>query len=272
MKRYQHLRRQLAVVVGMAAVALPGVAAAASQGYGVLNNSVRNGMLVSQTANAGVVDLATGQTAAQLLGVVAPASGTSLTAQPGQINVENDGEVSTLVSTLGGDVRVGDRIAPSALAGVGAKLSGNGWIVGVAQASLDRQTAGAVATQISDTKGGKHTVYVAPIAVVLHVTYYSQASTPDSTVVPGTIQTIADKIAGKRVSLIGLLLSFILLVTGIVWAGQLLHAAIAGSMDAISRQPLARRVINRALWRSLSIAAVIVFGVVFGAWLLLRFL
>jgi hypothetical protein len=252
---------------------IPAAATAASQTYSILGNSAQNGMLVSQSTNAGVIDLTTGKTASQLLGVIAPTSGSAATVQTGQITVQNDGQINTLVSTLDGDIRVGDRVGPSLVAGVATKISGNGWIVGIAQASLDSHSGNAVKTQLSDTQNQKHTVFVARIPVVLHITYYSQAAAAaSSTALPGTLQTIADKIAGKHASLLGLLLSFILLITGIVWAGLLLHAAVTSSMDAISRQPLAKRVINIAMWRSIGIAALIVLAVVAGAFLMLRIL
>jgi hypothetical protein len=263
------------VTVSFLAFALAPVGAlAASQSYSILGNTAQNGMLASQSSNAGVVDLTTSKTASQLLGVIAPTTDSAANQKAGQITVENDGQVSTLVSTISGDIRVGDRVGPSMVAGVASKISGNGWIVGIAQASLDAHSSNAIKTQLSDTQSQKHTVYVARIPVVLHITYYSQAASAAtaSTALPGTLQTIADKIAGKHASLLGLIFSFILLITGIIWAGLLLHAAITSSMDAISRQPLAKKVINIAMWRSLGIASLIVVAVVAGAFMLLRVL
>lgn len=272
--RLTRLSAGLALVLLTISALAPLSATAANQNYSVLNNNVQTGMLLSQSTNAGVAELATDKNGALLLGVLA-ATNTSIDQQPGQVSIASEGQAPTLVSTLGGDIRVGDRIAPSSLAGVGTKASANGWIVGVAQGSLDAKTAKAVATSISDTKGGKHIVYLATIPVVIHVTYYTvpgAAASSTSSSVPTSVQTVADSLAGRHASVLGLVLSFILMLTGIIIVGVMLYASIKGGMDAISRQPLSKVIINRAMLRSLGTAAMVIIGVIIGALLLLRLL
>jgi hypothetical protein len=264
----------LALVLLACSALAPLSATAANQNYSVLTNSAQTGMLLSQSTNASVAELATDKNAALLLGVLAPTNA-GAEKQPGQVSIASEGQTPTLVSTLGGDIRVGDRIAPSSLAGVGTKATANGWIVGVAQASLDAKTTNAVASSVSDSKGGKHTVYLATIPVVIHVTYYSvpaATASGNSSAVPASVQSVADSLAGRHASVLGLVLSFILLLTGIIIVGIMLYASIKGGMDAISRQPLSKVVINRAMLRSLGTAAMVITGVIIGSLLLLRLL
>ena len=271
---YQALLR----LIGMAGItfmmASPVAASAASQNYNVLNNSVQPGMLVSLTSNADVVEPATDKNA-NLLSGIANAGLTNINQQPGQVSVENDGKVTALVSTLNGDVNVGDRISPSSIAGVGTKLKANGWIVGVAQASLNSKTAGAVASTITDAKGGKHNVVIARVPVIVRISYYGSVSTPaasadNSSKIPSSLQSAADSLAGKHASLVGVLLSFILIAVGVFLAGQIVTSAIRSAFAAIARQPLSKAVVTRLIFKTFGIAAFVIAGVIGGAAVILR--
>ncbi len=269
-------RRQLSLILGLAiafaTITAPICASATSQSYNVLNNKSQPGMLMSLTANTGVVEPATDKNASLLVGVISTGD-TAFDAQPGQISVAGDGQVSTLVSTLGGDIRVGDRIAPSSLAGVGERVATSGWIVGIAQGSLDATTAGAVASTITDNSGGKHQVYVASIPLAVHVTYYAApGSAKPTTFIPEAVQTVADAIAGKHASVLGLVLSFLLLLVGILGAGLVVNGAVRASIAAIARQPLSKAPILRTMLKSIGASGIIVGTVIIGALLLLRIL
>ena len=269
----QNIKRAVIAGVGILALALPATAFAASQNYSVLNNSVQPGMLVSLTSNADVIEPATTKNA-NLLNGIATAGITNINQQPGQVNVENDGKVSALVSTVNGDVNVGDRISPSSISGVGGKLQGNGWVVGVAQASLNAKTDGAVASVVTDSKGSKHNVVIARIPLIVRVNYYGAATTAASsdktTKVPSSLQSAADSLAGKHASLVGVLLSFLLIAIGVFLAGQIITSAIKSAFAAIARQPLSKAVVTRLILKTFAIAAVIVAGVILGAAVILR--
>jgi hypothetical protein len=272
----QHLRTFGVLVIGVLAVAVPVLASASTQSFSVLDNKTQTGMLVSLTANSDVVAPATDKNAAALLGVTTDnTTDISYSQKPGQVSVQTDGEASVLVSTLGGDVLIGDRIAPSSLAGIGQKIAGSGWIAGVAQASLDAKTAGAVATTVTDTKGARHQVYVARIPIVVHVTYYTVSGATESktaTGLPDSIQKIADAVAGKHASLIVILLSFLLLFIGVVSAGIIINSTVRGTFLAISRQPLSKAAVLRMMMRSLGVALGIIIAVFLGALLILKLL
>ena len=275
MKRYYQPRllrkfSQVALIAFVITGVVAPLSAAASQSFNVLDNKARPGMLMSLTANAGVAEPASDKNAALLLGVIST-NDTAFDMQPGQISVATDGEVSTLVSTLGGDIRVGDRIAPSSLAGIGSKAVTTGWIVGIAQASLDARTTSADTTTVTDTTGGKHKVYVASIPLIVHVTYYT-VSSPAARTVTDSLQAAADVLAGKHASILGLVLSFLLLLTGIIWAGILINGAIRGGMAAIARQPFGKAFIRRMVLKSFGVSLLIIALGCIGALVLLRIL
>lgn len=259
--------------VAIVAVISPVLVNASSSSFNVLDNKSQAGMLMSLSANSGVIERADNKNAASLIGVISNDE-VSLNQQPGQVTIKTDGAAIALVSTLGGDIRVGDRIAPSSLAGIGTKANGSGYIVGIAQASLDSKTSGSVASNITDSNGGKHKVFVNRIPIVVKVTYYTA---PDSSNVltksiPPRLQAFADTIAGKHASLLAIVFSFILLLTGLIWVSIMVYAAIRGAFEAIARQPLTRALILRTLARSFGIAAVIMVSVFAGGLLILRIL
>ena len=276
MKRYyqQRLFRKLSQISAIAIIITSAVgvqsAVASSQSFNVLDNKSQPGMLMSLTANSGVVEPATDKNATFLLGVIAT-NDTAFDLQPGQVSLATDGVANALVSTLGGDIRVGDRITPSSLAGIGAKAKMSAWIVGIAQASLDAKTTRAVASTVTDSTGGKHQVYIASIPIVVRVTYYTVPG-PVARSIPDMLQAAADAIAGKHASVLGLVLSFLLMLTGIIWAGILINGAIRGGIAAIARQPLSKAFIRRTVLKSFGVSIIIVAVGTIGALVLLRIL
>lgn len=274
-QNYQHRLVRKFSQVALIAIVVSGVGgtlstAAASQSFNVLDNKAQPGMLMSLTANSGVVEPASDKNASFLLGVIS-ANDTAFDLQPGQVSVATDGVINTLVSTLGGDIRVGDRIAPSSLAGIGAKVKTSALIIGIAQASLDAKTPGADSSNVTDTAGGKHKVYIARIPLVVRVAYYTVPS-PASRSIPDMLQAAADAIAGKHASVLGLVLSFLLMLTGLIWAGILINGAIRGGIAAIARQPLSKAFIRRTMWKSFGVSIIIVVVGSIGALVLLRIL
>lgn len=268
-------RRQISLVIVTAIVAISMISlgrgsAASSQSFQLLSGQAQLGMLMSLTRNPGVIEPTTNTNAASLVGVVAP-NDNNLNQLPGEINVQTDGEAKALVSTLGGNVLVGDKVTSSALQGIGAKLNGSGWIVGTAQSSLDAKTHGAVSSLVTDSQGGKHTVYVALIPLAVHVTYYN-ASAASNNWTPKILQQIANNVAGKNVSTQALVLGFLLFVIGLAIATVIIVSSIRSGFLAISRQPLSKFVILREEWRSFGAAIVILVFAALGGILLLKYL
>jgi F0F1-type ATP synthase membrane subunit c/vacuolar-type H+-ATPase subunit K len=263
----------VAAVVGTV-LCIPLIASAAnsSQQFNVLNDSTRSGMLMSLTPNAGVVEPASTKNASMLIGVEIPTDATALDRKPGQVSVQNDGQVTALVSNANGDIRVGDRITVSSLVGIGAKLEKSGWTIGTAQASLDAKTSGAISSQVTDNQGRQQTVYISQIPLLVKVSYYtmpSAAPTP-SPAVPNALQTAANSIANKHASVLAIVLSFLLLIVVVVFAGIIISSAVRGGLSAIARQPLAKREVTRQMIKSSASALGLVLVGIIGALLLLR--
>ncbi len=259
------------LVILLIAVAAPVAVSASSQSFDVLDNKAQSGMLMSLTSNPSVAEPSSDKNASSIIGVLSP-DGSAFDAQPGQVSIKTDGVANTLVSTQGGDVIVGDRITSSSLSGVGTKIKKSGWIVGIAQASLDSKTRGAVASTVTDSKGGRHNIYVSRIPVSVKPTYYTFPNTAnqEASTVPKVIQDAADRLAGKHVTILALVLSFILLLGGVVSVGVVVSVAIKTYFTSISRQPLAKAILFRKLFQTFAMSALVLAVVCIGALAILR--
>jgi hypothetical protein len=69
-----------------------------------------------------------------------------------------------------------------------------------------------------------------------------------------------------------LLFSFVLLVIGIIFAGLITTTAVRSGFMAISRQPLAKRIINRQILRALLTSIAILVAGLGSAYLILKLL
>lgn len=262
--------RILATLAGTMAVlglTLPAAAQSSVQDFYVQDLAAKQGMLMRVSANAGIAEPADTAQPESILGIL---TAPSPEAKPGQVGVQTDGVANTLVSTLNGDIKVGDRITSSSLKGTGARVNGTGWIVGVAQGSLDASTKDAVKSEITDAKGKKHTVYVATVPVLVKVTYYIKPPEPtkQSRWIPEGIQDMADTIAGKHASPLAIIFSGALLLFGLVGATLIVTNAVRGGFQAIARQPLTKRLILRQVMMAFTVA-IVMLGVMFGGSLLI---
>lgn len=252
------------------AAALP--VSAGTQSFYAVNNNAQPGMLMSLTANAKVVQPSTAQTIRSFVGLVAGPNDATLNQQPGQVSLNTDGVANALVSTVNGNISTGDRITTSTIAGIGAKMVGSGWIIGTAQGSLNAHSPGAVQTTVKSSQGANQSIYVGSIPVIIKALYYTAPgnSTSQSTWIPASLQQAANSIAGKHVSTLALITSFIVLVVGIFLATLIINSAVRGGMLAISRQPLSKLTIERKIIQSFGLALIILVFMLAGAWLLLR--
>lgn len=253
-----------------------GGAVQAIRHYDTLDAAVlRPGMLVSATVNTNVIAPATPHTAATLAGVVV-AEQADDTQQPlsqaptneQMVPVAPDGQVQTLVSTVNGDIRSGDRITVSPLEGIGAKATGNGWIVGIAQADFSADATDAITADITDSSNATRQVSIGRIPVVVNVTYYAGAAKQGER---SAVMAFADSVSGKRATVLALVLSFVVLFVGLVVVGLIVNSTIRGGFSAMSRQPLIRRFIVGSIAQSLLLALFVLLAVFAAAYLILRF-
>lgn len=245
----------------------------ADQGFYVVDPSTRTGMVMSVSQNdKNVAEPAIEETAPALVGVLGDQP-TSFDIQDGQKNILTGGVRDTLVSTINGDIKKGDYITASFVRGIGAKLNGSGWVIGIAQSDFDSSSAGAVATSVDDQAGSQRTVHIGKVPVLIKVLYYDDSEPlkeRDISFIPESFQSVIDSIAGKRASQMAVLMAGILLLAGLLIAGIIVYSAIKNGIVSTARQPLAKQAIVRRMVESCLIALGIIIISIFGALVIIR--
>ena len=102
----------------------------------------------------------------------------------------------------------------------------------VAIAHLPRQPGLAQVKGGAGAKGGKHNVVIARVPVIVRISYYGSVNTPaasadNSSKIPSSLQSAADSLAGNHASLVGVLLSFILIAVIIFYPAEAHRISLA---------------------------------------------
>jgi hypothetical protein len=243
---------------------------AISQEYQTNSKDITSGELLSLSASgSAIVEAANSTNASRLIGITSNKSLVELSGKNvSNVEVVVSGTAEALVSDINGPVKVGDKITASPVSGVGMKAGSSSETVGIAQADLS--SVQTVSKSVDGTNGKKVDIKIGLLPVAVSVAYYSiGASTGTaSSFVPPFLQTIANKLTGKQVSPLRVLVSTALLVMGFFAAAFMLSVAIRSGIISIGRNPLAETALRKGLvdviiaaMGVLVITAVIVYGI-----------
>lgn len=218
-------------------------AATITQGYSS-STAIPAGSVVSLENNSLV--LANNQNANSLLGVAV---------QGGQYLVNVDGNQTTqvvssgsavaYVTDLNGDIKNGDVLAPSPIAGVAMKATESGRVLGVAGADFNSSNA-TQTTKVKDKYGRERTVKVGTIAMTVNVSDYQLSASGTSALVAG-LQSVASSATGKQVTPIRAILAALVLVLALVLSIIVLYSSVSSSIRSIGRNPLSKRFVVQGL-------------------------
>lgn len=251
----------------------PLVKVAADQGFYVIDSSARPGMLMSVSdTDPNVAVPATTDNAKSLVGVLGDEP-TSFDIQDGQQNILTGGIRNTLVTTINGDIKKGDYITASSIVGLGGKLEGSGWVVGIAQGEFTDSSQGAVKLTVTDTNGTQHDVYVGSTPILIKVLYYDDrpaVKERDVSFIPEKLQKTIDTIAGRRASQVAVILASLVVLAGLFIGGLIAYTATRSGIVSTARQPLAKQAIIRKMLQSCLIAFAIVAASLAGAFVIVR--
>ena len=258
------LRRALGwLVVGGWVLSAGPVLAALSVGFSAHSN-IPAGTIVA-LANDGSGGVVTADTNSQqrMIGVVVASNQTSLSlgANNGQVQVVTSGLAPVLVSTANGNIKAGDPITLSSIAGVGMKATQSGRIIGIAAGSFSDASPGVQPATVGSGVS-KREVSLGEVQLQVGVNSYS-VQTPISGVL-GAFQNIADTISGKTVAVVRLYIAAVILLAAVISATILIYSAVRNSIIAVGRNPLAKRSIFRSLAQIL-LVVVLILGLAAGA-------
>lgn len=208
------------------------------------------------------VQLATPGSVNRLVGVVDKKPLVSISQGGQDIEVVLNGSTSALVSDINGVVKSGDKVTISPIAGVGMRATLDSQIIGTAQNDFkptDTET-------IDDRQGKKHKVQIGYVNVQVAIASYQIQG---SNFLPPFIQSLANTIAGRPVSLIRVLVCGLLLVLGFTTVIILVYSSVRTAMTSIGRNPLAAKAIRKGLYQVGTVSLVVVGGTLLASYLIL---
>lgn len=215
--------------------------------------------IVQNTSNT--VELSKAEQGDRLAGVVSNESLIQLSDSGSSgVQVVTSGLTMALVSDLNGDVIAGDKITVSPIEGVGMRATEPATIVGTAQTDL--VSAQSETRTIKDSTGKDVKVRIGLIQVQVGIAFYNPDTAKDSSIVPPFLQELANKVGGRDVSPIRVLVAMLILLLLFLSVTVLLYSSIRSSIISIGRNPLSQSAVRKSLLQvGLTVIALLVFTV-----------
>lgn len=174
----------------------------------------------------------------------------------GLVQVATSGQVPVLVSTLNGDIKAGDRVGTTPIAGVGAKAI-SGRAIGIAQADFSQNSPGAAPQDVRTASGQTRRIFAGAIIIVIEP---AKAENVENTFVPESAQNFFDSLAGKPVAPTRIILAATIVILTLVFVSIMISTAVRSSITAIGRNPLTKQTVAGSLFRVLAVAFLVTAG------------
>jgi hypothetical protein len=215
----------------------------------IANGPIYSGSLVSLDPKHGnVVDPANNSNSKRLIGV-AVANGRSLLAidsSSSTIQVATSGTVDALVTTINGNVKVGNQISVSPFNGIGVKAMSGLNVIGLAETSLSNSTSGITKLTAVDKQGKDQSIGVGYVKVEISVGAGDDSASNGGAQI-NSLQKLIKGFTGKTVPTARVVSSLAIAFVALLSLVVLIYSSIYGSVIAIGRNPLAKHVLFRAL-------------------------
>lgn len=219
-----------------------GAAALISQSYSTAEDLAVDSLVSLKDNSSDEVIAASHANADNLLGVIVNADSSSLSLmnnQANQVQVATSGTLQVLVSNLNGTIERGDYVTASPISGVGMKATDNARIIGIAQGTMQ----GGQAQTIKDSNNKDQTVTIGEVPVLVNVSSYFKQ--PEKTLIPSSIQNVANAFAGRNVSSLPILVSAGIFVVTLVIVVIIVYSMIRSAIISVGRNPLSQSAVYR---------------------------
>ncbi|HSX29722.1 MAG TPA: hypothetical protein VLE73_04145 [Candidatus Saccharimonadales bacterium] len=264
---------------GLLVVAACSTASAQSvtQGFVPGEDGLQNGMIVrlngKDKTTAKIVALSQ-ENEQQMLGIIVASSDSPVAlADPNakqQVFIARNGQYAVLVSTQNGPIKAGDSIVISSIKGVGMKAdSKHQAILGKA---LQNFSEGANANSSLTLNSGqsKTKVAIGRILVDVGITRNPGYSGDAIANVPQWLAKAARAVSGRPITALRLYACLAILVVAFFVAGTVLFAGARSGMNAVGRNPFAKKTIMKSMVTVVMMAIIIVTVGIIAVYLLLK--
>ncbi|HEX8763310.1 MAG TPA: hypothetical protein VF733_06175 [Candidatus Saccharimonadales bacterium] len=249
------------LLLGIPAVSYAQGNSAIAQHFDTKDTAITPASLVSFVENdPKSVELSRITQANRLAGIVGNNPLIELSEGGGGVQVVTSGTTLALVSDVNGPVTTGDKITISPIVGVGMRATKNSIVVGTAQGSL--ASVASETRELTDQAGNKQKVKIGLVAVQVAVASYAPEEGTNS-FIPKFFQEVANRVSGRNVSPIRVLVAALLLLLTFMSIVVLLYSSVRSSIISIGRNPLSEQAVRKSLSQvGLTILTVLMFATV----------
>lgn len=210
--------------------------------------NIPNGSIVSLiTRRSGYVQLANTNNDGRLIGVALPSQDSLLAIDPtnSSVQVAIAGTVNTLVTSVNGNIKVGDQISASPFDGIGMEALPGIRIIGIAQTSFSSTSPEATTEQVKDKNGKLQQIKVGYVRLTIAIA--SGNTSAAGSQAANFLQRLIKSLTGRTIPTIRIVLGIVVAFLSLVSLVTLIYTSIYGSIISVGRNPLAKHAIFRTL-------------------------
>lgn len=177
-----------------------------------------------------------------LLGVTINPDSSLITVSTGntqQAQIATSGTLPVMVSNINGEVKRGDHVTASPLKGLGMLANGNVRVVGIAQGDMTSRREEI----IKDVDGNDQKVTIGEVPVLINVAYFFKE--PEKSVIPASLQNVANSLAGREVQPIPIIISGAIFIVTIIAVVSIIFSMIRHSIISVGRNPMSQSAVYR---------------------------
>lgn len=251
---------------------IPGYLKAQSlnQGYKT-DEPLQKGMLVTEKDDdSSKIVAVTHETLSKLKGVIIQQNDAPFTvaAEGENVFVSNSGIYEVLVSNENGQIKSGDYISISSLAGVGMKANEDQALV-LGRATTEFKGEG---DSVGSTVNGStnQTVNFGRIPVAISITRNPWLKEENANSIPKVLQNVSVSIAGRQVNTARIWMAAAVFLGSILVTGVMLYSGARSSLISVGRNPLSKSVLMKGLMQVVALSLIVFISGMFAVYLLLK--
>jgi len=241
-----------------------------NQGYNS-DQPLQKGMLVAaKEGDPTKVEPVTDDTIERLIGVVVQQndSPVTLSGQGQDVFVATSGIYDALVSDENGEIKKGDYVTISSLAGIAMKVNDEKkMILGRANADFNGKDAVIGSSVDANTK---HKVNFGRIQIAVSINRNPLLKDEKGNSIPKVLQRISVSVAGKPVNTARIWMATAVFLGTSLIVGIMLYSGARSSLISVGRNPLSKSVIIRGLVQVVVVGLIVFISGMFGVYLLLK--
>jgi len=203
------------------------------------------------------VEKATIDNQSQLVGVATGAENSVIDVQPKgtKVSVVSSGNVKLFATTLDGEIKKGDKLVLSPIAGVATRfVSGTqGRLIAVAQESAGDENSSFSSVEVQSSNGKSKRIELGLINVILTLEADHQSTTAieaDKNI----LTQVVSQVTGKSVSTTRIITAGVVFASSMAVAGVILQGSVRGTFVSLGRNPLSQSSLIPALARMSALA------------------